>query len=63
TNIVPVDLSPTALDSASLAAHCRAEGVLVSAVGPRRIRLVTHLDVDDAGIDRALDVLRPALAA
>ena len=61
TNIVPIDLSPTTLDSGSLAAHCRAEGVLVSAVGPRRIRLVTHLDVDDDGIDRAIDVLRRAL--
>jgi threonine aldolase len=51
------------LDSATLAAHCRASGVLVSAVAPRRVRLVLHLDVDDAGVDRALDVLRPALAA
>jgi threonine aldolase len=63
TNIVPLNLAGTGLDAASLAAHCRAEGVLVSGVGPRRVRLVTHLDVDDAGIDRALDVLRRVLAA
>jgi threonine aldolase len=63
TNIVPLDLTVTDLDSATLAAHCRASGVLVSAVAPRRVRLVLHLDVDDAGVDRALDVLRPALAA
>jgi threonine aldolase len=62
TNIVPLDLTVTQLDSATLAAHCRASGVLISAVGPRRVRLVTHLDVDDTGIARALDVLRPALA-
>jgi len=62
TNIVPLDLTVTSLDSATLAAHCRAQGVLVSAVGPRRVRLVTHLDVDDEGITRALDVLRPVLA-
>ena len=62
TNIVPVDLTVTTLDSGSLAGRCRAEGVLVSAVGPRRIRLVTHLDVDDAGIDRAIDVLRSELS-
>jgi len=61
TNIVPLDLSVTDLDAATLAAQCRADGVLVSGVGPRRVRLVTHLDVDDAAIDRALDVLRPAL--
>ncbi len=61
TNIVPLDLSVTGLDSARLAAHCRADGVLVSAVAPRRVRLVTHLDVDDAGVDRALAVLARAL--
>jgi threonine aldolase len=62
TNIVPLDLSVTDFDAATLAARCRADGVLVSGVGPRRVRLVTHLDVDDAAIDRALSVLRPALA-
>ena len=36
-----------------------SEGVLVSALGPRLLRLVTHLDVDDDGIDRAIDVLAP----
>jgi len=61
TNIVPLDLSVTAFDSATLAARCRADGVLVSAVGPHRVRLVTHLDIDDAGVDRALTVLRAAL--
>ena len=38
----------------------RRTGVLVSALGPRMLRLVTHLDVDDDGIDRAIDVLAPA---
>jgi threonine aldolase len=61
TNIVPLDLRVTSIDSATLAAHCRARGVLVSAVSPQRVRLVTHLDVDDAGIARALEVLRPVL--
>jgi threonine aldolase len=59
TNIVPVAVD----DAATFAADCRAAGVLVSAVGPRRLRLVTHLDVDDAGIDRAIDVVGRALAA
>ncbi|MBV9292605.1 MAG: aminotransferase class I/II-fold pyridoxal phosphate-dependent enzyme [Frankiales bacterium] len=63
TNIVPLDLTVTSLDSATLAAQCRAEGVLVSAVGPRRVRLVTHLDVDDAAIDRAIDVVSRALVS
>jgi threonine aldolase len=63
TNIVPLDLTVTASDSARLAAQCRADGVLVSAVAPRRVRLVTHLDVDDAGIDRAIAVVGRALSA
>jgi threonine aldolase len=61
TNIVVLDLAATALDADSLEAACEAEGVLVSCVAPRRVRLVTHLDVDDEGIDRALVVIRTAL--
>ena len=57
TNIVIVELAGTGLDSAGVAARCRADGVLVSAFGPRRVRLVTHLDVDDDGIDRAIPVI------
>jgi threonine aldolase len=41
---------------AALAAHLKEKGVLVLA-GPR-MRLVTHLDVDAAGIDRAVGAFR-----
>ena len=34
-------------------AHLAADGVLAGTVGPGRLRFVTHLDVDDEGIDRA----------
>ncbi|TDB99763.1 low specificity L-threonine aldolase [Micromonospora fluostatini] len=57
TNLVPLDLGKAALDAPGLAAAARAEGVLVSVLGPRIARLVTHLDLDDAGVDRAADVL------
>jgi threonine aldolase len=57
TNIVPLDLSKSTVDAAALGAAARAGGVLVSVLGPRTARLVTHLDVDDAGIDRAVEVL------
>lgn len=63
TNIVPLDLSGARLDARGLAAATRAEGVLVSVVGPRRVRLVTSLDLDDAGCDRAAEVLTRLLAA
>ena len=35
------------------------QGVLVSALGPRFLRLVTHLDIDDDATQRAIDVLAP----
>ncbi|HVV75890.1 MAG TPA: GntG family PLP-dependent aldolase [Mycobacteriales bacterium] len=61
TNMVFLDLADAPVDSAGLAAACAADGVLVSVVAPRRVRLVTHLDVDDDGIDRALNAIRAAL--
>ena len=50
-------------DAVALAAAAREQGVLVSVVGPRRVRLVTHLDVDDAGVRRAGEVVARLLAA
>ena len=57
TNIVPMDLTKAALDAPALGAAARAQGVLISVLGPRTARLVTHLDLDDAGVDRAIEVL------
>ena len=39
---------------AALAAHLASEGILVPAGRGPRIRLVTHLDVDDAGLARTI---------
>ncbi len=55
TNIVVVP----AAEAATVVAKAAEQGVLVSALGPTRLRLVTHLDVDDDGIDRAIEVLAP----
>ncbi|HVS69283.1 MAG TPA: GntG family PLP-dependent aldolase [Mycobacteriales bacterium] len=62
TNMVFLDLAKAPVDSAGLAAACAADGVLVSVIAPRTVRLVTHLDVDDEGIERALAAIRGALA-
>lgn len=61
TNIVVLDLSsgPTAPE---LAAAAGERGVAVSVLGARTARLVTHLDVDDAGVERASEVLSGLLA-
>ncbi len=61
TNIVVLDLA-AGPDAPGLAAEARQRGVAVSVLGPRTARLVTHLDVDDDGIDRAVDVLRGLLS-
>ena len=53
TNMVVLD----DVNAPVLAEAAKARGVLVSQVSPTRVRLVTHLDVDRAGIDRAADVL------
>lgn len=62
TNMVPLDLRGARLDAPGLAAAARTEGVLISVVGPRTARLVTHLDVDDPGIERATKVLPELLS-
>lgn len=57
TNIIVLDLLGSQWDSAGLAAAAREQGVLVSALTPRVGRLVTHRDLDDAGVEQAADVL------
>ena len=47
-------------DADALLAHLQAEDVLAGTVGPGMVRLVTHLDVDDAGIERACEALSKA---
>jgi threonine aldolase len=59
TNIVVLHAD----DAATVAAKAREEDVLVSALGPSFLRLVTHLDIDDAAVDRAITVLAPLIGA
>ena len=61
TNMVLLDVRHAALDAPAVARAAAAEGVLVGAVGPRTVRLIPHLDVDDAGIERAIEVLTALL--
>jgi threonine aldolase len=50
-------------DAATFRAALTAQDVAMSQVGERRVRAVTHLDVDDEGIDRALEAAAGALRA
>lgn len=62
TNIVMVDLMDENLDAHDLAARAAERGLGVGAMSARRVRLVTHLDVDRAACTRAVEILA-ALAA
>src|SRR3954454_11482528 len=57
TNMGVVD----GVEAPLVAEAAKAQGVLVSQVGPRRVRLVTHLDVDRAAVERPPDVLAGVL--
>ena len=58
TNIVFVDVAPERAHG--VVERARAQGVLCT--GLYRLRLVTHLDVSRADVDRAIDVMRAALS-
>jgi threonine aldolase len=59
SNILMVDLPAPVVPS--VVARAAEQGVLLSPWSMTRLRAVTHLDVDDAGIARAADVLAGAL--
>lgn len=54
TNIVLVGLEEALPAPNVLCARLESEGVLILPFGSQRLRAVTHLDVDDEGIERAL---------
>jgi threonine aldolase len=59
TNILMLTWARPAQTTAFLAGVAEA-GIRVSALGPRAVRMVTHLDVDSAAVDRAVELL-PAI--
>lgn len=62
TNILFVDLvGPARERSAALLDHLKQQGV--AATGLYRLRFVTHLDVDQPGIDRAIAAIRSFFSA
>ena len=57
TNIVALDLSATSITAAQLNDQLKEAGILASALGPKFLRVVTHLDVLDVDMEKILDVL------
>jgi threonine aldolase len=61
TNILILDVSDTGLTAFEIAKRLADGGVLVGAASPTSLRMVTHLDVDRAGCERAVQVVRAVL--
>ena len=62
SNIVMIDLDDPALAPEPLLQALARRGVWLTQFGPRRLRAVTHLDVDAAGIERAGAALGAAVS-
>lgn len=62
SNIVMIDLVRERDDIQAVNQRLQAAGVLVGQYGPRRLRAVTHRDVDRSQIERAAEVFRMVLA-
>jgi threonine aldolase len=63
TNMVYADVAGTGRDANAFVEGLATRGVLLVEVGPCVIRAVTHLDVDDAGIERTVEALREVVAS
>jgi threonine aldolase len=48
-------------DAPAIVARCREQDVLIGALDPTHLRVLTHLDVDDEQVDAAAAVIRNAL--
>ena len=57
TNIVGLDISSMKITAAQLSEQLKASGVLASALGPKYLRVVTHLDLTDSDIEKVNQVL------
>lgn len=57
TNIVMMDITRPGVTASGVLARLAGHDVLMTEFTPTRIRAVTHLDIDDAGISRAAEAL------
>ena len=58
TNIVIIDVSGAGLTAAEFSARLKSRGVLINAIGPSLMRLLTHFDVTRADCEEAIGVIR-----
>ena len=53
TNIIMIDVDRDGLTAEEAERYLEERGVWILAIGPSRLRAVTHLEIDDEGIERA----------
>jgi threonine aldolase len=58
TNILVFDISGTGVNSAEFSQRLGERNVLANGVSPTAMRMVTHMDVDRAGCEKALEAVR-----
>jgi len=63
TNIVLFDVDAPGVSAADVSTQLARHGVRIGAHGDTLMRAVTHLDVDQAGIDRAVAALQQVMTA
>jgi threonine aldolase len=63
TNIVMLDVEAPGVTAEVILAFLAERGVLMVPFGPKRIRAVTHMDVDDEGVSLALGALALGMRA
>ena len=61
TNIVIFDLTESAPSAADVVAAMATKDIRIGALGPRRMRIVTHLDVDAAMAKTLCGALRDVI--
>ncbi len=63
TNIVIFEIDPELGTAAAFSARLRDEGLWMNAMGPQRLRAVTHLDVSQQQVERAAKIIHETAAA
>ena len=57
TNIVALDLSKLNISASQLNTQLAESGILAGALGPKFLRIVTHLDITETDMDKILEIL------
>lgn len=57
TNIVGLELDSLKISASELSSQLKEKGVLASALGPKYLRLVTHLDLTDGDVEEVNQIL------